>query len=138
MIRVAFATSDGTTVDQHFARCPWFDIYDLSTERAVLIGSRTADQGPSTPDNQDLGADGRVIHRVNLLRDCAILYITSIGGAAAARVVNARIHPLKVPEGTPIAELNERLRQVLSTSPPPWLRKILEADEPAASVGSPR
>ncbi len=122
MLTVAFATSDGTAVDQHFGWCDRFDVYELSAERVVLRESRRpAGAGDS---------DGRIDARIEAVRDCAILHVTSIGGAAAARVVHAGIHPLKVAEGTPVADLTARLRGVLAGNPPPWLRKALQGPRP--------
>lgn len=131
MLRVAFATADGTVVDEHFGRCDRFDVYDLSPDSVQLVASRA----PASAED----ATGRIESRLELLRDCAILHVASIGGAAAARVVNAGIHPLKVAEGTAIADLTARLQGVLSATPPPWLRKVLRRHDPtSAPAWSPR
>ena len=131
MLRVAFATSDGNTVDQHFGWCDRFDVYDISATGAVVVESRNP--APA----YDSGA--RIETRLAVVRDCAILHIANIGGAAAARVVNSRIHPLKVAEGTPISDLTARLSAVLGGNPPPWLRKVLREHDPAAApIWSPR
>ena len=126
MVKVAFATGDGTAVDQHFGWCDRFDVYELTATDAVLLESRI----PSA----SVDSDGRIDTRLAVLRDCAILHITNIGGAAAARVVHARIHPLKVAEGTPVADLVSRLQVVLAGNPPPWLRKVLRAADGQAPV----
>lgn len=131
MLRVAFATADGVVVGEHFGRCDRFDVYDLSPRWVEQVASRTPGAASDT--------SGRIDVRLDLLRDCAILHVASIGGAAAARVVNARIHPLKVPEGTAIADLTVRLQAVLSAVPPPWLRKVLRQHDPeSAPTWSPR
>jgi nitrogen fixation protein NifX len=131
MLRVAFATSDGAAVDQHFGRCDRFDVYDLTEASATLVRSRI----PAAA----FDADSRTDTRLAVLRDCAILHITEIGGPAAARVVNAGIHPLKVADGTAVADLTVRLSAVLGGNPPPWLRKVLRQHDPAsAPVWSPR
>jgi len=131
MLRVAFATSDGNTVDQHFGWCDRFDVYDLTATGAVVVGSRVPEPA------YDSG--GRIEVRLAVIRDCAIVHMANIGGAAAARVVNARIHPLKVAEGTPVRDLVTRLQAVLAGNPPPWLRKVLREHDPAsAPMWSPR
>lgn len=55
----------------------------------------------------------------------------SIGGPAAARVVNAGIHPLKRPQAgdIPVLPLRE-LQQVLGGEPPPWLARSSAAPRP--------
>lgn len=125
MLKIAFATGDGTAVDQHFGWCRRFDVYEVSADRAELLESRLL--APPGDDEAD-----KIESRLSEVRDCAILHICDIGGAAAAKVVKARIHPVKVPEGTPVAELLSRLQVVLGGNPPPWLRKVMRQRDPAS------
>ena len=132
MLRVAFSTTDGVHVDEHFGRCLRFDIYDVSADGHRPVRTRVI----TTPDEPG-DESGRLDARIDAVRDCAIVHLAAIGGGAAARVTNARIHPVKVPETTAIASLLERLRSVLAGTPPPWLRRHL--DTPTTSpAGSPR
>lgn len=55
----------------------------------------------------------------------------SIGGPAAAKVVRAGVHPVKIPGSSPARETLVRLQAVLD-APPPWLAKIMGVD--AASL----
>ena len=59
------------------------------------------------------------------IKDCAILYVAAIGGSGAARVVANNIHPMKVNQPEAIADLLDKLQDVLRGVPPPWLRKAL-------------
>jgi nitrogen fixation protein NifX len=122
-LRIAVATTDGTCIDEHFGRCRRFDVYDLDATRVEL--AETRDLGPAVSHEQ-----GAVESRLAAIRDCAIVHVTSIGAGAAARVVNAGVMPLKLPEGTPVAEAVSRLQTVLAGTPPPWLRKILRRSDP--------
>ena len=124
MLRVCFATGDGIVVDQHFGRCDRFDVYGLTAREAVLVASRLV--APAGDDEGD-----RITGRLDAVRDCAILHVADIGGSAAARVVNAGVHPLKVPSGSPVDALTVRLQGVLAGTPPPWLRKVLRGHDPA-------
>lgn len=66
------------------------------------------------------------------------MHVAAIGGTAAARVVNAGLMPVKVAEGSSVAELLQRLQGVLQGTPPPWLRKVMRRHDPAtATVWSP-
>ncbi len=123
MLKVAFATGDGRRVDQHFGWCRRFDVYEISPEGFRLLESRRLE--PAGEDEED-----KIQSRLDAVRDCAMVYVASIGGTAAARVVNARIHPVKVRETEAVAGLLERLREVLAGTPPPWLRKLLRRGEP--------
>ena len=59
------------------------------------------------------------------------MYVQSIGGPAAAKVIRAGIYPIKEPEGGNATEVLSKLQSVMGTAPPPWLAKILgvPADE---------
>ncbi|HET9657561.1 MAG TPA: nitrogen fixation protein NifX [Kineosporiaceae bacterium] len=130
MLRIAFATADGTAVDQHFGWCRRFDVYEFDAGHARLAAIREL---PAVPGEED----GKIEARLDAVRDCAIVHIAAIGGTAAARVVNAGLMPVKVPEGTAVADLVLRLQDVLQGSPPPWLRKVLRRHDPATPVWSP-
>ncbi|MNE73320.1 hypothetical protein D3C80_1693240 [compost metagenome] len=54
-----------------------------------------------------------------------MLYVVSIGGPAAAKVVKAGIHPLKKPQGDQAEVVLAELQRVMAGSPPPWLAKLL-------------
>jgi nitrogen fixation protein NifX len=59
------------------------------------------------------------------LRDLKIIFVESIGGTAAARVVKSGIHPVKSKPNDKIEAVMEELQTVLSKNPPPWLKKII-------------
>jgi nitrogen fixation protein NifX len=126
VLRIAVATTDGTAVDEHFGRCRRFDVYDLDAAHAEL--AQTRDLGPAIAHDE-----GAVESRLAAIRDCAIVHVTSIGPAAAARVVNAGVMPLELPPDTPVAELVARLQTVLAGTPPPWMRKMMRLHDPASA-----
>ena len=84
--------------------------------RSALIDAR------STAIADD--AEDKNVARANLIKDCQIVYVQSIGGPAAAKAVRANIHPVKAPEGGKAEIALQRLQAVLD-APPPWLAKIL-------------
>ena len=118
MLTAAFATVDGVHVDAHFGRCARLDVYDITAESVKLREIRSIAAAEADIE------DHRVRARLDALTGCALLCVASIGPAAAARVVNARVHPLKTDESTTIASVLERLQTVLQGTPPPWLRKL--------------
>jgi len=118
MLTTAFATADGVHVDTHFGRCARFDIYDVTAESVHLREIRSV-------ATDDVGnEDHRLQARLDALAGCALLCVASIGPGAAARVVRARVHPLKSDPSTTIDSVLERLQTVLRGTPPPWLRKL--------------
>jgi nitrogen fixation protein NifX len=118
MLTTAFATADGVHVDTHFGRCARFDIYDVTAESVQLREIR------SVAANETDNEDHRLQARLDALTGCALVCVASIGPAAAARVVRARVHPLKSDPSTTIASVLDRLQTVLQGTPPPWLRKL--------------
>jgi len=120
---IAFASSDGLTIDSHFASALKFEMYKFTGQPQGIIHTSLA--------AEDLNESvDKVNARINMLKECAIVYCTQIGGPAAAKLVQSGIHPLKVPEGTLIVdELNRMNKLMLSKKLPPWLRKKIEAVE---------
>ena len=66
-----------------------------------------------------------------MINDCQIVYVQSIGGPAAAKVVRADVHPIKKPAGGKAREVLVELQGRLA-SPPPWLAQIMGV--PSASL----
>ncbi|MDR0635064.1 MAG: dinitrogenase iron-molybdenum cofactor biosynthesis protein [Azoarcus sp.] len=122
-IRVAIASNHDEMLDGHFGSCERFLIYQVSPDAARLIAVRDA--------LQTFHAEDRNAARAALVADCQILYLQSIGGPAAAKVVRAGVHPVKQPSGGAAKEVLARLQEHLRT-PPPWLARIMGV--PAASL----
>jgi nitrogen fixation protein NifX len=118
-IRVAFASTSGARLDGHFGTCTRFLVYQVSAADARLIDLRPVIE-PTGVLKDDLHA-----YRASLISDCDILYVVSIGGPPAAKVIKAGVHPLKRPQPVEIRELLPEVQQMLATRPPPWLRRRL-------------
>ncbi len=63
--------------------------------------------------------------RAELIQDCQVLYIASVGGPAAAKIVKLGIHPIKLSAIDPITEVVDQLQSVIAGTPPPWLAKVM-------------
>jgi nitrogen fixation protein NifX len=116
-IRIAVASNADEKLDGHFGSCLRYLIYQLSEDEIRLIDIRSAEEAKKSEDKNAF--------RVDLIKDCQILYLISIGGPAAAKVIKAGIYPMKMVEGGEARTVLEQLQQVMRTSPPPWLAKIL-------------
>jgi nitrogen fixation protein NifX len=123
-MKVAFTTQDMKNVDAHFGWAKNIAIYEISPE-----GYRMLEAVQFDGDLKEDGSEDKLTPKIDAVRDCAILYVAAIGGSAAAKVVNARVHPVKVPEPVAISELLDKLQAVLQGTPPPWLRKALMKDQ---------
>lgn len=131
-MKVAFATTDGTNVDEHFGRSGKFAIYELTMDGYRFVEMRRFADGRDTEVEQTKGMgqmhDDRVESKVERLADCRIIYLTEIGGPSAARLVKKGIMPIKVKETVSIEESLIKLSETLKKSPPPWLRKAVSSE----------
>jgi nitrogen fixation protein NifX len=116
-ILVAVASNNGEQLNGHFGSCIRFLVYQITSDSCELVDIRSAIEA-------DL-SDDRNAFRTQLIKDCQVLYVQSIGGPAAAKVVRAGIYPIKNIDGGEAREVLARLQQVMENSPPPWLSKIL-------------
>lgn len=128
-IQVACASNHGERLDGHFGSCARFLIYQVSATATRLVAVRPASSIARL--SVDHSAE-----RVALISDCDLLCVLSIGGPAAARVVNSGVHPFKRPQAEDISTLLHELQQVLAGDPPPWLakRRARSNGEPQSSV----
>ncbi|MGE5413876.1 MAG: nitrogen fixation protein NifX [Syntrophomonadaceae bacterium] len=117
-MKVAFTSSDGTTVDEHFGMARDFRVWEIGPDTAAPVGTVSA--LAASDDEED-----RIAARASAIADCAIVCTVQIGGPAAAKLVARRIHPMKTAREVPIAEVVASLQTVLRGNPPPWLRKAM-------------
>jgi nitrogen fixation protein NifX len=120
-MKVAFTSSTGEIIDQHFGQCQNFYIWEIGPDEAKVVSTVTAIT--TAQDEED-----RIAARTSALADCAIVYTMQIGGPAAAKLVAKRIHPMKTNTEVPVAEIVGKLQEVLQGNPPPWLKKAMNKD----------
>jgi len=115
-IRVAIASNSGALVNGHFGSCIRFLVYQLSRDDYRLVDIRSTIDADSSDDRNAFRAD--------LIKDCHVMFVQSIGGPAAAKVIRNDIYPIKVPD---VIEAVEQLKefQKVFDAPPPWLAKVL-------------
>jgi nitrogen fixation protein NifX len=123
-LRVAVASNTDENLDGHFGSALRFLIYQLSKDEIRLVAVRPTLEA-------DLAEDKNAA-RSALINDCQVVYVQSVGGPAAAKIVRAGVHPIKHPQTGPAREAIARLQSVLD-APPPWLAKILGVE--ARSLG---
>jgi nitrogen fixation protein NifX len=121
--KIAIATNNGTTIDGHFGSCQSFAIYEFDADSHSFIETRVAENVEGVEKNAV---------RAEQLADCHLLYVASIGGPAAAKVIKSGIHPLKDAHESSIELTLERLQQVLQGTPPPWMAKLMGQKSPLA------
>ncbi len=117
-MKIAFTSSTGEMIDQHFGQTENFLIWEVGPDEAHFL--ETVQVGAHGSDEED-----RIAARAKILSDCAIVYTMQIGGPAAAKLVAQKIHPMKTATVVSLRETVERIQEVLRGNPPPWLRKAM-------------
>ena len=79
-VRVAFSTTEGTIVDEHFGHALYWDIYDIG-EEAEFVETRKVKAQCSCHDPKIFDI------MLSSLNDCSVLFTAKIGESAAAYVI---------------------------------------------------
>ncbi len=123
-LRVAVASNTAANLDGHFGSAPRFLVYQVGKTAIRLVDVR-----PTLIADE---AEDKNVARSELINDCQLVYVQSIGGPAAAKVVRAGVHPVKIPTAGPATDTLAKLQAVLD-APPPWLAKILGVEAKSLS-----
>ena len=113
IVRVAFASKDLENIDSHFGSAKQFAVYEISkTGTNVCEIIKVLDKDTDKT--------------VALLKDIDIVYFTKIGAIAAAKLINSGIFTIKYPDIVSIEDEVQKLKEMLNTNPPPFIKKIIE------------
>ncbi|MDF2936294.1 MAG: hypothetical protein K0Q90_1667 [Paenibacillaceae bacterium] len=122
-MKVAFATEDGKRVDSHFGRCMIFSVFEVDDKGYKWLEAREVSEQNIQVESE------KNERRVELVKDCTLLFVCQIGPAAAAKVTRSGVMPLKVEEGTEVVGQLDRLQTMLGNKPPLWLVKAMRKAE---------
>ncbi len=126
-MKIAFTTSDNIHINAHFGSATKIDVYEVDQTKYEFIQTLKFDGNLSEDGNED-----KLLPKIEALHDCTIVYVSTIGGSAAARLIKQKITPIKAQsEEQEITEILTKLVQTLNGNPPPWLRKALLQNSPA-------
>ena len=123
-MKVAFTTSDNLHVNAHFGWAKNIDLYEVSPSGFSFVS--TLDFGG---DLKEDGNEDKLVPKIEALKGCTLLYVSAIGGSAAARLINRNVTPIKArTDQDKIDDILNELVKSLKGNPPPWLRKVLRQD----------
>ena len=117
-MKIGFATTDNILINDHFGWAKNFAIYEINQEGFNFLENRHFEE-------DEIEELNKIDKKIEGLKDLKIIFVESIGGTAAARVVKSGIHPVKSKPNDKIEAVMEELQAVLSKNPPPWLKKII-------------
>jgi nitrogen fixation protein NifX len=120
-VRVALASQDGKALNAHFGSARRLMVYDVTARAHGLVKVlRFVSDGPDDRQEED-----KITPKLSALAGCHILCALAIGPPAAARVIQANIHPIRVGTAEPIETAIARVQAMMSVEPPSWLKRIL-------------
>jgi nitrogen fixation protein NifX len=117
---VAFASSDLTTVDQHFGSSTRFVVYRVSSKTAAFLHLTQFEE-----TNQD-GNESKLTAKIAALAGCAAVLCVAVGGSAVRQLVASGIQPIKVEPGSTIREALVLLGNEIKAASTPWVLKALK------------
>ena len=100
-VRIAFASTDGTYIDQHFGSARLFHIFDVSETSANFAEIRR------TQALCNGNCEGGFDHLLSALSDCNAVFVLKIGQGAAAYMI-AKGKRVFEAQG-PVEEIIERI-----------------------------
>lgn len=125
LFKVAFATSDRKTVNQHFGSAKSFAIYGVSPDDARLL--TVTEFGDLAQD----GSEDKLAIKLEMLRECIAVYCRACGASAVRQLMALGVQPVKVSEGAQIKDLISALQQELIEGPSNWLAKAIKRNQAA-------
>jgi len=123
LLKVAFATSDRHSVNQHFGSAKSFAVYGVGMDEARLLN--VTEFGELAQD----GNEDKLAVKLELLQDCIAVYCRACGASAVRQLLALGVQPVKVSEGALIAQLLAALQQELKEGPSSWLAKALKRNQ---------
>lgn len=126
MLRVAFASDDRVTVNQHFGAAVGFAIFALDGERARLV--EVAEFPPRAMD----GNETRLPARIAALTGCCAVYCLAVGASAVKQLLAAGIQPIRLDDGAAIEPLLKQISRAIRHGGMSWVDRVLrKKDDPS-------
>ena len=121
MIKVAFATTDRLRVNQHFGAAESFAIYEVTPDKATLVGI-----GEFAEEAMD-GNEDKLIAKVDFLEGCAAVYVMAIGASAIKKLMAKGIQPIRVNEIDGVDDLLGEISKAMGEGGVAWVDRAVAA-----------
>jgi nitrogen fixation protein NifX len=116
---IAFASSDGISVNQHFGWSKSFELYRVTSETAEFIKTLDSSQDAIEDEHEKLA------YKIGTVKEADIMFCSQIGPTASKMVLASKIYPMRSAENELIEEAIKKLQELLLGNPPPWLLRIV-------------
>ena len=121
MIKVAFASTDRRRVNQHFGAAEGFVVYEISPDKATLVG--VAEFAEEAMD----GNEDKLTAKVDFLAGCAAVYVMAIGASAIKKLMAKGIQPIRVNEIDAVDDLLVEISSAMREGGVAWIDRALAA-----------
>jgi nitrogen fixation protein NifX len=122
VIRVAFASTDRSRVNQHFGAAEGFAVYEVTATQATLVG--VAEFAEEAMD----GNEDKLTAKVDFLAGCAAVYVMAIGASAIKKLMAKGIQPIRVGEVDAIDELLAEISRAMKEGGVAWIDRAVAAE----------
>lgn len=119
LLMVAFASSDGECVNQHFGSALGFHVFGINSDKATLLATKTF------PKEKKDGNEDKLKPKLAWLHGCDLVYCGSVGGSATKQLIMLGAHPIVVKGGPEIEEIITELQQELNGTMSPVLERVI-------------
>ena len=137
VLRIAFASTDRTRVNQHFGAAEGFAIYEVTPDKATLVGVGEFPEEAMDGNEDKLAPKIAVIEdcaKVDFLAGCAAVNVMAIGASAIKKLMAAGIQPIRVGEVDAIDELLLELSGAMREGGVAWVDRAIAAQTKAAAT----
>lgn len=127
MLKVAFASTDRVRVNQHFGAAEGFVVYEVTPEKATLVGVAEFAEEAMDGNENKLGA------KIDFLEGCAAVYVMAIGASAIKKLMAKGVQPIRVDEVDGIDDLLLETAKAMTEGGVAWIDRALAAQEKTKS-----
>lgn len=118
-LKIAFATDDGESVNQHFGTAKSFVVYAVNMQDYWL-------KDVAEFESIDAKLDDKLAAKLVFLDGCVAVYCRACGSSAVKQLLERSIQPLKVVDETSIKALIKGFQLELAEGPSSWLAKAVK------------
>ncbi|MDY0327683.1 MAG: NifB/NifX family molybdenum-iron cluster-binding protein [Arcobacteraceae bacterium] len=118
-MKIAFASTDGIHINEHFGWCKNFYLYELQNGKFEFV--EILDSSKELQDEID-----KLTYKIESIQNANIVCVAQIGPKASTMVKSANIYPLKsINENETIEKFLDILSNLINTNPPLWLKAVI-------------
>ena len=120
MLLVAFASSDGEIINQHFGSSSGFHVYGIDGNTATPLAVKSFGK-----EKRD-GNEDKLKPKLAWLTGCDLVYCGSAGGSATNQLIKLGVYPVVVKGGPDIEEIIDELQKEITGTMSPMLDRIFK------------